>query len=83
VRKAVKLMDTLQAYRLKEEYRHLFTNLGTGGMFQLGDAFAPPPDVPFQRGDAAKNAQRLKVLEALVKAGFLETVDMGLTAKKK
>jgi hypothetical protein len=47
-------METLKVYKLKEDYRQLFTNLGSGGTFQVADAFAPPPDAPFQSGDAPR-----------------------------
>ena len=65
-------------YRVKDEFKALFANLGAGEPLDAPDAFAEL-DKPIRKDRTApENVRREELLKKLVAAGFIESIDLDL-----
>ncbi|WP_143195344.1 hypothetical protein [Archangium sp. Cb G35] len=65
-------------YRVKDEYKALFTNLGKGEALDVPDAFAEVGKPIRKDATALVNVRNEKLLEKLVDDGFVEKLDLDL-----
>lgn len=73
-------MNELKKYKLKPEFQTLFGNLAKGDEFMLKAAFDVPGAVNTKGYATEEAGQRdLRIMDALVKAGFVEEIGTGVT----
>jgi hypothetical protein len=65
-------------YRVKDEFKALFANLGTGKTFDVPGAFIEPGKPIRKDATTPENVRRAQLLQTLVDAGFVEAIDLDL-----